>query len=230
MSFLELAISFIAPHPCLGCGLEGSLLCDRCSRALPAVASRCYLCSQTTSSFRTCPACAGGTPLNQVWVVTPYESVAKQLIHKLKFERAKAAANDVAQSIARVLPQNRPWLVVPVPTATSRVRRRGYDQAQLIAKCLAREAGCAYAPLLARSGQSRQVGHGRADRQHHLRTAFRVRYPLPQENHEILLIDDVLTTGSTLTAAAGVLTAVGAPSISAAVFAVAEQRPLKQDP
>jgi ComF family protein len=112
-------------------------------------------------------------------------------------------------------------VVTHVPTATSRVRRRGYDQAELLARQLAQDLKLPYASLLIRDGQSRQVGATRQARLAQLTHAFRIPKHFPQ-NVSILLVDDVVTTGATIETAARILRAAGAKSVSAAVFAQKE--------
>jgi predicted amidophosphoribosyltransferase len=207
MNFLEFVLSGLAPHECVGCKKEGRLLCAACLDGLPPLPSRCYRCNRATKDFRTCPTCRKQSRLTQVWAVTPYTGPAKLLIRKLKFERARAGALDVALAISRQLPDGQAWVITAVPTATSRVRLRGYDQAQLIAREIARLRGCAYAPLLGRLGQ--------------LKGLFRPRQHLVLQNRHVLLIDDVLTTGASIEAAADTLRTAGAQRVSAAVFAAA---------
>jgi ComF family protein len=221
MNFLEFVLSGLAPHECVGCKKEGRLLCAACLDGLPPLPSRCYRCNRATKDFRTCPACRKQSRLTQVWAVTPYTGPAKLLIRKLKFERARAGALDVALAISRQLPDGQAWVITAVPTATSRVRLRGYDQAQLIAREIARLRGCAYAPLLGRLGQERQVGRSRSQRKQQLKGLFRPRQHLVLQNRHVLLIDDVLTTGASIEAAADTLRTAGAQRVSAAVFAAA---------
>ena len=198
MSFEQL-FNIIAPHECLGCHAEGALLCGVCRTRLPEVAA---------------PHLAG---LERVWAVTTYDGVAKRLVYKLKFERAAAAANDLAAAMAAKLPKE-DWVITHLPTAPGRVRQRGYDQAQLIARKLALLTGAPYTALLVRQSGQRQLGQSRAVRQVQLHDAFRPLRALAGQH--VLLVDDVLTTGASCQAAAAVLRAAGAAQVSAAVFAL----------
>ena len=107
------------------------------------------------------------------------------------------------------------------PTATSRVRQRGYDQAKLLARALARQAGLPYLDCLARVGQTHQVGATREQRLRQLQAAFRVRRPNAVRSAYLLLVDDVSTTGATLELAATILKSAGARRVDAIVFAQA---------
>jgi ComF family protein len=219
MSLADDLIAFFAPHCCLGCGAEGSLLCERCSAALPTVPERCYRCRKLSADWRTCSSCHGQSRLRSVTVTTVYDGLAKKLAWRLKFHGAQAAATQMAQRIVNRLQCSPDSYVVPVPTATSRVRQRGYDQAKLIARAVARQTGLPYLDCLRRSGQMQQVGASRRLRRLQLSQAFRARRVSAVRGASVILIDDIVTTGATLEAAAGTLRAAGARHVDAAVYA-----------
>src|SRR5690606_13215969 len=105
--------------------------------------------------------------------------------------------------------------VVPVPAAPARLRRRGFDPAGELAGALAERVGAPLRPCLARRGRGRQVGRRRAERiGHPPRIAAVAEAP-----RSVLLVDDVLTTGATLTACARALRAAGAARVVALTFA-----------
>lgn len=217
---LEYIFELIAPHLCLKCGTEGSILCRECADLLPPAPAVCYRCGKRAAR-RVCRSCARNTSFDRLVVVTGYQAEAKQLIHSLKFERAAAAAKVVAGLMAAQLtslPEN--TVVTYVPTATGRVRARGYDQSGLVARHLAKRLNTPYRSLLARHGQTRQLGTDRLQRKKQMQRAFSMRGRLPEQTH-IILVDDVVTTGSTLEDAAGVLKQAGARTVTAMVFAAA---------
>lgn len=222
MSLLEKALSFIAPHDCLRCGAEGSLICAGCwSEWLQPLPSRCYKCHKLTENHKVCPSCFHKTALRAIYVRGQYDEAAKQLVYKLKFERAQAAAATIATYIDEVLPPHFTGVIVPVPTASSRRRQRGYDQAVLIAKHLSRERNLELVKALRRHGQSRQVGSKRQDRLKQLTGAFDVIHPERVQGQTVLLVDDVLTTGATLETAARLLKAASVRRVEAIVLAQA---------
>jgi ComF family protein len=155
-----------------------------------------------------------------VWVRAQYQGVAKELIYRLKFARTKGSAQIVARLLGEALPtlpEN--TIVTYVPTATSRVRRRGYDQARVVATILSKERGLPCLPLLVRHGQDRQVG---ADRKQRIKQAsgnYTVINNRKLQKAQVLLVDDILTTGATIEAAARVLKKAGARAVNAAIFA-----------
>lgn len=219
MSIFDSFLSILAPHECLGCCAEGSLLCDKCSQILVNVPERCYRCRKVSPGWLTCAACRKQSKLRRVSVATVYSGVAKNIVWKLKFAGAQAAAKQLATRMALLIEPESTMLIVPVPTATSRIRRRGYDQATLLAKELATITGLKYVSCLARVNQAHQVGASRSLRLKQLANAFRVTKQELLVGANILLIDDVITTGATLEAAAICLRAAGAHKIDALVFA-----------
>lgn len=221
MSPIEQLLKIIAPFACVGCGAEGVLLCAACQHILPVVPSRCYRCNRATKAYRTCTACQRGSMLQHVWVRTPYDDVAQELVHRLKFARAQAAARDIAAALAPLPPLESCQIITYVSTAPARIRLRGYDQARLIARELSRLTGLPCAALLARASSVRQVGNNRATRLQQMQHAFGVTHVGRLQNKHVLLVDDVITTGATCEAAARALRAAGAKAVSAVVFAAA---------
>lgn len=221
MFILERLISTLAPHQCLTCGAEGATVCAWCLPDFIApVPARCYRCRVATENSAVCRKCRRTSPLSHVWVRTTYEGDAKLLVHGLKFQRKRAAAAVAGKLTAEALPYlDRSMIVAHVPTATSHVRQRGYDHAELVAKTIAKESGLSYTPLLARVGQARQVGAKREQRLVQLQNAFHVRKPQVIQKARILLVDDIVTTGATLEAAGRVLRNAGAKTVDAVVFA-----------
>lgn len=141
----------------------------------------------------------------------------------LKFSRAQSVSEIAGSAILEVLPVlGSQTLVVHIPTAGSRYRQRGYDQAKLIAQVVAARRELEYSPALRRSGDVRQVGAGRKLRFTQMQHLFYVHDPRNVAGRDVLLVDDVLTTGATLQACAKVLKAAGARRVSAVVFAQKE--------
>lgn len=220
MTILEAAISMIAPHDCLSCGKEGSLLCAWCvPEILSPLPPRCYKCYRATEESLVCKRCRLGIRLKHVWVTTEYDGLAKELVRVFKFGRAQAAATIIAEAMSSRLPYLPDSLVVPVPTASSRRRQRGYDQAELLAKHLATKLHLEHYRALARVGQTRQVGSKRGQRRQQLTNAFRPVHQKAVAGRHILIVDDIVTTGATLEAAARILKAAGAKTVDAIVFA-----------
>ena len=111
------------------------------------------------------------------------------------------------------------YLVVPVPTATSRMRARSFDHAELLAKHFAQSLKIEHSKVLARLGHSRQLGAKRSVRLTQQLGNYYALSPKTIKGRNVLLVDDVLTTGATLRAATKVLRAAGAKHVDALVFA-----------
>ena len=213
-------LQLFAPFECLGCHREGGLLCHQCGiEAIEVAPGCCYRCLRPTPSA-LCDDCRDRTRLCDVQVASSYTNLSVQLISRLKFARTQAAAQLIAKIMDNRLPPSAvDTIVVHVPTATQRVRQRGYDQAQLIAREFARYRRLPCQALLRRQGHSRQLGAGRQERRQQLEGAFYCPVPSKVSGRRILLIDDVLTTGATVEVAAKVLESAGAKEVSAALFA-----------
>src|SRR3990167_10541735 len=163
MSLLEVAISWIAPPECVSCGSEGSSLCIDCSGRLLPYGNRCWNCGSLTENGRTCPRCRHTGSPSHVWITTNHEGLARDLLHSFKFEQNRASAD----SISRLMLQTylnysggarADYLIVPVPTATKRVRERGFDHSALLAGKISQKVGLKHQLVLGRLGQTRQVG------------------------------------------------------------------------
>lgn len=218
MTFLEHIIALIAPHHCLGCLKEGDLICKSCAQKLPKPPGVCYFCyAPQPELIGLCAPCSARTHLSAIHVRTTYQGVAKQLVHKAKFDRGVAGLKDIGWLLPCVSMNN--YIVTSLPTANARVRSRGYDHAHKIAQEYARHKGLAYARLLARTNNERQVGATANDRHKHIRGAFRISGVKRKMPQNVILIDDVITTGASLSEAAQALHAAGARQVVAVVFA-----------
>ena len=224
MSLVEQLIAIIAPHYCIGCEAEGDVICASCRQNIQPIPERCYKCRKATPDSLTCPSCRKNSLLRHVWVAGSYDGIPKDLVHMLKFDGVRAAAQDMAAMMAPLpvgLDESEMVYIVHIPTATSRVRQRGYDQAELLAQALAKQLDIQHRSLITRIGQSRQVGAKRADRLSQLQGAFRLRHEALIKGAHIVLVDDVITTGATLETAARALKKAGARQVDAIVFAQA---------
>lgn len=221
MPLIEHIINLIAPHSCLSCGVEGTLLCAVCTTTLEPAVARCYRCLRPSALGQTCEECRPSASLSAVYSFAVYNNVAKDILHKLKFERSRAAIKPIAASIMSGCQLSGDSIASYVPTATTRVRMRGYDQAHLIARSCAVQARLPVLPLLRRTANTRQVGSSATERRQQQYTAFRIINERSIKNSKILLFDDVITTGTTLEACARLLREAGAARVEAITFAQA---------
>ncbi len=203
MGILHVAASLVAPPLCAACGRScrtEAVVCTRCSRALAAAT----------------PILAGGPQgIDRVWSSAPHDGVARALVGALKFRRLLPVAGLMAERIEWLAPGHLlGGAAVPVPAAPPRLRRRGFDPAGELVAALAERLGTELTPCLARRGSGHQVGRGRAER---ISRPPRIE-AVAAAPRSVLLVDDVLTTGATLTSCAMALRGAGAKRIVALTF------------
>ncbi len=216
---LDQLLGLLAPHICLGCGSEGSVLCSSCTwQYHEPVQSRCASCHRLTEDFRVCQSCRSWLDLYAVYVCGVYEGIYEQLVKSLKFDLKRDAAKPMAQLMADLL-HDQDVVLCPVPTAPARVRNRGFDHALYITKELSRSTKLPYQQLLDRRSNVRQLGSSRKTRIRQMSEEFILKNAQAVMGKKIIIVDDVMTTGSTIAAISQVLKQGGAKRVSAVVFA-----------
>lgn len=203
---LETLINLIAPHDCFICGREGLLVCDKCWwQNFPVRELTRYTLGAQSS-------------IGSIYSYAVYDGYVKKLMHRLKFERSPAAAAYIASALS-VIPAAEYDYLVPVRTSMRRNRQRGYDQTVLIAQHLVKKIELPLLDILWHRGTARQLGASRTQRLAQIRQAFEILQPTQAAGTSVLLLDDVMTTGATLEAAADALRRVGAVRVDGLVFA-----------
>lgn len=147
-----------------------------------------------------------------------FEDIAKELVYALKFQSDRSAAKLLANIMAKLVDPAQFDLITFVPSDGATLRRRGYNQARLIARALAIQVGLPCEEALLRLKHSPQIGLSRRQRLVAVRDNF-VVLPRKIEGQRVLVVDDVLTTGATLSECARVLKSAGARSVWGAVAA-----------
>ncbi len=221
---LDRAIELALPPRCAGCGREGEAVCGAC---LPALDGRL---DQPPGVLIGLPADLPA-PLVQLEWCAPYTGTVRRALHELKYAGEQRLARPLGSAIARRWARAGAGgdLVVPVPVHADRLRRRGYDQATLLAAVAAESLRLPFAPLLERArATSAQFDLDRSARATNVEAAFRLRGVASRsaegrgrllDGRWVVLVDDVVTTGATLAACAVPLMAAGAVAVSAVTVA-----------
>jgi competence protein ComFC len=231
---LSVVASLFYPPACAICSepIEAPrYLCGACTQKAPRIKSPfCATCSEPfdgeiTQTF-SCANCAHRV-LHFECAVAAFRSrgVVRQIMHGFKYGQQIHLRHPIADWLAETLRDprldgRRFDLVVPVPLHPTRKRERGFNQAELLAELLCARSGLVLRPVLDRIRYTTtQTAFDRAERMENLHNAFRLRKKADVRGLRVLLIDDVLTTGSTLSECARVLRAGGAHSVHAATAA-----------
>lgn len=220
--WLKNALHRILPAACLVCGAGNAQrdhLCQGCRNDLPAREDAALACPGVAST-------PPGLELGQHIVPMRYAWPVDELVKRLKFGGQLACARPLAQVLldSNAAMGCEPDLLVPMPLHPKRLRQRGFNQAQEIARLLAAELKVPLASgSLHRARNTRtQTELNRKQRASNVRNAFRAGCSL--EGKHVVLIDDVMTTGATARAAALVLRAAGAERVDVWCVALAELR------
>jgi ComF family protein len=200
----------------------------------PLVEATCGICGERTgrgrfeSQDQICPACQEARPLFVKAVAYgAYDGELRELIHLLKYERVTPAAvvlgRMLAEAIQKLGADADPILMVPVPLHRSKRRQRGFNQAELIAGAALKNnaSRCELGTnVLERTRPTvSQIGLTRPQRMENIRGAFRVRHLSKVAGRAVLLVDDVLTTGTTASECARILRKAGANKVWVATVA-----------
>ena len=210
-------LDLLLPLSCAVCHREGRFLCPECEETLPRLEEPyCSVCADPGSS-RLCDWCASTRPAI-AGIRAPYlfEGAVREMVHSLKYRNLRAAAPDLAGLLSAFLETNPipADVLMPVPLHGRGERERGYNQSELVARELSKRTGV---PMQTRGlrrvrntpPQVLMASH--QERRRNMEGAFGCTANL--SGQRVLLIDDVVTTGSTMFACAEALGAAGATSV-----------------
>lgn len=217
-------LNLVFPPRCVGCQQTGAWLCDACLEQIPRVEPPiCACCGDAIASDGLCASCQEGSwRIDRIRSVVYFGGVVRDAIHQLKYNGLTALATPLGSLMATYLLEH-PMsvdVVVPVPLHAARMRERGFNQAALLAREMARPSKLAIdeRTLVRHRSTASQVDLNAEQRKENVHDAFRCTSDA-LVGKRVLLIDDVCTTGSTLEASAIALQEGGARSVQALTLA-----------
>jgi competence protein ComFC len=222
-SWLGAAVADAAfPRTCAECGRRGSWVCDECKSKVDLFAPPwCKRCG-TPAASQPCLCASVPQELHQFRAVGPHAGWLRQSILALKYGEEQARAEYLGVRLRPLLASLEPWdWIVPVPLHIRREQDRGFNQAELLARAAVDDQEFVVTALIRRTRATpQQVGLDAQTRRSNLQGAFAATSPELTRGKRIVLVDDVMTTGSTLQQCAIVLLDAGAVSVCAVTLAV----------
>lgn len=222
-------LDFIFPKKCILCKKIGSYLCENCFSYLSFDAkSLCLVCDRPSFNNLTHPKCMSKYSINGCFSALSYNKTAQKLIYNFKYKpylsSLKILLTDLFyesiiqnENFQRQIQVGK-WMFVPIPLSSLKYKKRGYNQSEILAKELSKRFGFSTQNLLKRTKDTKnQFKLKKEEREENIKGAFEIlnhksstRLLTPGTggqviNHNFFLIDDIVTTGSTLKEAAKVL-------------------------
>ena len=216
-------LDLLYPPVCGGCGKTGSRWCLECQQRVQVLkGTLCEVCGLPQNKTGVCDTCRVDRPRChslRAWAV--FEDPVRKALHKLKYRRDLALGDALASHMTHFVRELN-WnadVIVPIPLGKQRYKERGYNQVAMIAKPLALALGMEFAPkALSRRKETRsQVGLTKEERRENVHEAFQAGGGVNGKN--VIVLDDVSTTGSTLSSSADALFRSGAKNVFALTVA-----------
>ena len=210
---------FFFPQACMGCGKVGDFICVSCSRKMSRILPPlCQRCGRPQSSGVYCAECWGSkSSLDAVRSVFIFDGIVRQAVHELKYRNVQAVAGRLAGFMSAYFVEYglSGDMLVPVPLHEKRLRERGYNQSLLLAAELSKQLSMAANPSLlkrVRNTGPQARSSGVYERRVNMENTFVCTSGQPA-GRDIVVIDDVCTSGATLESCAAALKAAGADRV-----------------
>ncbi len=216
-------LDLLFPAECGGCGKAGSCWCMDCQKRVTILDGiLCEICGLPQDKPGVCGTCLAERPrfrALRAWAV--FSDPVQHALHGLKYRRNISMGDTFALHMVPFV-KSLNWqidMVIPIPLGRKRYKERGYNQVAMIAKPLALALDTRYAPkgLMRRKETRSQVGLTKVERKANIQNAFQAGRGIAGKS--VLIMDDVSTTGSTLSAGAEVLYSAGATDVYALTVA-----------
>lgn len=235
--FYKLLLDLIFPIKCLGCGKDDEWICSRCIKKIPIYQKPiCLWCEMLSREVTLCPNCKKLSYLDYLFTITSYQTpLLQEILHNIKYKFAWRIMEDLKPLISRFLNQinikngllvkNSNLQLIPVPLYRKRFLERGFNQSELLAQILNQiipNAELVPNVLVRKKNTASQMTLNKKERIRNIQGAFKCNNQELIKNKRVLIIDDVLTTGSTIKEAALVLRKAGCLEVGALVLAKEE--------
>jgi ComF family protein len=211
-------LDLLFPPACGGCGRTGWRWCQDCQKRTPRIHDPiCEKCGIPTAGEPRCEKCQKNPPAYRMmrsWAV--FDSPVQNGLHSMKYKRNIGLGEALALQMVEFV-RSLQWdidLLIPVPLGRKRMQERGYNQVALVAQPLAYQTGIQYLPrALWKARETRsQVGLNVSQRQKNVQDAYQADAKRVVRK-SVLLMDDVFTTGSTISACTEALLSAGASEV-----------------
>lgn len=218
---------YFFPKNCLNCKKEGSWLCGSCKNSLFFIENRtCPFCEKSTDLFFVCEECQNKAQISKVFSLFKYSDfLAQELIKSFKYRFLEGVIDDMEPLMRKFLYKYRELIyvkndsvIMPVPLYWHKKCLRGFNQAELIAKSI---GGILNIEVKTNLVIKKNITRNQAEispkkRRENIKDAFKINSYIPKN---IIIVDDVITTGSTIAEIARILSSAGAENIQVITLA-----------
>jgi ComF family protein len=225
-------LDLIFPKYCVNCKKFGDFLCPNCfSRLSFDTKNICVVCGRASFDGLTHPACLNKYSLDGSFTCIVYNSISKKIVYQFKYKpHLLALKNFLTDLMYESLIQNEEFIrilngkvfFIPIPLSEFKYKKRGYNQAEILAKELSKRFNKPIVNCLIRIKETKsQVKLNKKERRENIKGVFMVdkKHSAKIQNKHVILVDDVLTTGSTFSEAASVLKHCGVRQVWAVALA-----------
>lgn len=220
-------LNLLFPPRCISCKSFGNWICDKCVAEIVTVSPICSGCGKLSENFVTCDNCRNRFGVKRLIVFSHWREPMKSIVYGFKYKKLKVLSEKLGVWLAERLVQNsdsNAIILVPVPLHPFRLLTRGFNQAELLGKQIEKSLGIKLAPALKRiKATTPQFGLTKNLRRGNMENAFafNAHYHDVINNRIVVLIDDIVATGSTIRECANMLKQNGAKEVWALVLAKA---------
>ena len=219
---LQSILDFIFPIQCINCNKNGEFLCDECfSKIKLRTLKQCPLCNKDQSNDKLCSKCKSKSYLDEIIICVNYDNeVLQKVLHYFKYKYIKNLSEPLGKILhTKFLKTTLPahLIIIPTPLHKKREIERGFNQSELLAKEL--NTKLTKNVLFRKKNIKHQADLNKQEREKNIKDCFAIKNSNIIKNKNILLIDDVITTGSTLNEQARLLKQNNARKVWALIIA-----------